>query len=267
MGGDRHGCGRHGPPTLAVDYTHPDAALLNAEFYAGKLLPFVMGTTFHTEAEAARLRDIVVSAQPGSDAMARSGGLGMDGGGPATFLRRTHGDDCYNTRMYAVVAPNMGKPIVVMQAMVEAAAAQFPGALAGMRLRTVESHQMGKADTSGTAKAVVSGLAGLGLEGSKAAWGPQTLIDEIEMLRDPVEQARHGVPEEHIPGHAYHRYELVSEDGTVQLALEHNVCGRAVYAEGTVDAVEFLSRVVDRQHERRFWTMLDLLGEGAINSI
>jgi hypothetical protein len=37
-----------------------------------------------------------------------------------------------------------------------------------------------------------------------------------------------------------------------------NVCGRAVYAEGTADAVEFLAAQVHAQHPRRVWSMLDV---------
>jgi len=41
-------------------------------------------------------------------------------------------------------------------------------------------------------------------------------------------------------GHAYHTYTLTSADETVQFQFQHNVNGRAVYAEGTVDAAIFL---------------------------
>ena len=226
---------------VAVDYTHPSVALGNAQWYTNKVLPFVMGTTFHTQEDADELRRIVVD------------------------------DASSDPSMYAVVAPNMGKPIVVMQAMIEAASQEFGGSLEGYNLRVVESHQLGKADTSGTAKAIVNSLSSLGVHGKTGTSSSTSnkldangLIGEIEMIRDADEQLAYGIPAEHIAGHAFHRYELTSPDGTVQLAFEHNVCGRAVYAEGTVDAVEFLDRVVQGQHERRFWSMLDVLGQGAM---
>jgi len=78
-------------------------------------------------------------------------------------------------------------------------------------------------DTSGTAKAIVASFKELGIEFEE---------DQIEMVRTPEQQtARMLVPEEHLPGHAFHTYELTSPDGMVKLKFEHNVCGRSIYAE------------------------------------
>ena len=52
------------------------------------------------------------------------------------------------------------------------------------------------------------------------------------MLRDAPGQREFGVPEDALPGHAFHTYTLTSPDGTVELEFKHNVCGRAVYGEG-----------------------------------
>ena len=46
----------------------------------------------------------------------------------------------------------------------ELMAQQFPGCFSGYKLAVVESHQRSKVDTSGTAKAVVASLRGLGLD-------------------------------------------------------------------------------------------------------
>ena len=82
----------------------------------------------------------------------------------------------------------MGKPIVVFQAMIDSAAKAFPNALKGYKLDVVESHQTGKADTSGTAKAVVESMGGLGLNGS---------TEKIQMIREPEQQvAEMGVPKD-----------------------------------------------------------------------
>ena len=52
--------------------------------------------------------------------------------------------------------------VVAFQATLELMAQQFPGAFAGYKLEVTESHQRQKADTSGTAKAVVASIAKLG---------------------------------------------------------------------------------------------------------
>lgn len=57
--------------------------------------------------------------------------------------------------------------VVAFQAMMEMMAQQFPGAFSGYNLAVTESHQRTKADTSGTAKAVVGSLQRLGLEFSE----------------------------------------------------------------------------------------------------
>ncbi|MBA0818060.1 hypothetical protein Gohar_025585 [Gossypium harknessii] len=63
------------------------------------------------------------------------------------------------------------------------------------------------------------------------------------MIRDPKQQVEMvGVPEEHLSGHAFHLYHLTSPDQTVSFEFQHNVCGRSIYAEGTVDAVLFLAK-------------------------
>lgn len=51
--------------------------------------------------------------------------------------------------------------------MMEMMAEQFPGAFSGYTLAVTESHQRTKADTSGTAKAVVGSLQKLGLDFSE----------------------------------------------------------------------------------------------------
>ena len=52
--------------------------------------------------------------------------------------------------------------VVAFQATLELMAREFPGAFSGYKLEVTESHQRQKADTSGTAKAVVASIARLG---------------------------------------------------------------------------------------------------------
>lgn len=73
-----------------------------------------------------------------------------------------------------------------------------------------------------------------------------------------------GVPEEHLLGHAYHTYTLTSPDASVQLQFQHNVNGRAIYAEGTVDAVFFLDKLRAEKSDSRVVDMIDVLRAGAM---
>ena len=201
---------------LSVDYTHPSAVNANGEFYCRNGLPFVMGTT-------------------GGD-------------------RRALADTIAGSTIPAVVAPNMAKQIVALQAMMEYAAASFPNLFAGYTLNVRESHQKGKADTSGTAKAMVGCFNRLGTPFTDA---------QIRMERDPqVQRDLWGVPEAYLGGHAWHTYTLVSADGTVRFEFTHNVNGREIYAHGTLDALVFLAARVEAGIRGRMFSMIDVLKGG-----
>jgi 4-hydroxy-tetrahydrodipicolinate reductase len=203
---------------LAIDYTHPSAVNGNAIFYTEHKLPFVMGTT---------------------------------GGDRDQLLQDVQGHFC-------VIAPNMGKQIVAMQAALEDLATKFPGAFAGYKLTVTESHQKTKADTSGTAKAVIASI-------QKLASDDNFTNDDITMLRDDEASLAFGVPKDALNGHAYHTYTLTSPDGSVNFQLQHNVAGRTVYAEGTADAVKFLAQQVKSGNDTpRQYTMIDVLQAGAL---
>jgi 4-hydroxy-tetrahydrodipicolinate reductase len=51
---------------------------------------------------------------------------------------------------------------------------------------------------------------------------------------------------------------------SVAFELQHNVCGRRVYAEGTCDAVEFLHRAKKQGGSKRLFNMIDVLEAGAM---
>jgi 4-hydroxy-tetrahydrodipicolinate reductase len=203
---------------LAIDYTHPSAVNSNAEFYVEQKLPFVMGTT----------------------------------GGDREKLVNGVND----AKHFAVIAPNMAKQIVAMQAALEDLADKFPGAFTSYTIKCRESHQKTKADTSGTAKAVIHSL--------KKLSDDDFTYDDIEMIRDDQEALDFGVPEDALNGHAFHRYTLTSADSTTQFALEHNVAGRTIYAEGTADAVKFLAGRLREEAEGKVYTMINVLEAGAL---
>lgn len=156
--------------------------------------------------------------------------------------------------LFAVIAPQMGKQVVAFQAAMKIMADSFPGAFTGYSMTVAESHQSSKVDTSGTAKAIVASFQELGVQFAE---------EQIEMVRQPAEQtARMAVPEAHLLGHAFHTYELTSPDGMVQLKFEHNVCGRSIYAEGTVDAVLCLASKIKQGSSKKLYNMIEVLQEG-----
>ncbi|KAL2336121.1 hypothetical protein Fmac_010567 [Flemingia macrophylla] len=204
------------PNLIVVDYTVPSAVNGNAELYCKVGVPFVMGTT----------------------------------GGDRDLLHKTVED----SKIYAVISPQMGKQVVAFLAAMEIMAEQFPGAFSGYSLQVLESHQASKVDASGTAKAVISCFNKLGVSFD---------MDQIKLIRDPRQQLEMvGVPEEHLSGHAFHMYHLTSPDDTVTFEFQHNVCGRSIYAEGTVDAVLFLAKKIEQKDHKRVYNMIDVLREG-----
>ena len=200
-------------PFICIDYTHPAAVNDNARFYCERSIPFVMGTT---------------------------------GGDRATLLATVEDSDTT-----AVIAPNMAKQIVGFQAMMAWAADTFPGLFNGYAISIRESHQKGKADTSGTAKAMAGYFSKLGAECS---------AQDIERERDPEKQLiQWGIPREHLAGHGWHTYTLTSDDGTVKFQFTHNVNGREIYARGTLDAVIFLDEKIRQGVRGKVFSMMDVL--------
>ncbi len=206
------------PGLILVDYTHPSAVDGNYAWYIEKELPFVMGTT---------------------------------GGNREQMLK-----DVASAKLFSVIAANMAKQIVGLQAMLEFAANEFPGLFEGYELNVIESHQKTKADTSGTAKDIVSSFNKMGLTSG---------VEDIELVRTEKEQVEvMKVPEEYLDGHAFHTYNIDSSAG-VHFEFQHNVCGRKIYAEGTIDAVTFLKQQIDAGSEQTLYNMIDVLKSGKMS--
>ena len=198
---------------ISVDFTHPSAVNANAAFYCDQELPFVMGTT----------------------------------GGDREALRQT----VIQSNVAAVIAPNMVRQIVGLQAMLAYAAETFPGLFEGYTLEVNESHQQGKADTSGTAKAMVRYFNAMGVEFEDR---------QIQMERDPQKQKdRWGIPEAYLSGHGWHTYTLISADQTTKFEFTHNINGREIYAEGTLAAVRFLAAQLAAGCSGQVFSMIDVL--------
>ena len=198
---------------ISVDYTHPSAVNENADFFCRHGLPFVMGTT----------------------------------GGDRNLLEEAV---CASS-ISSVIAPNMAKQIVGFQAMMAYAANMFPNLFQGYSLAIKESHQRGKADTSGTAKAMASYFNQLGI--------PFSENDIIKERRPETQKTEWGIPEKYLQGHGWHTYRLNSTDETVSFEFTHNVNGREIYAKGTLDAVMFLDKKVNEGTKGSVFTMTDVL--------
>lgn len=206
---------RAGWQPIVIDYTHPSAVNRNADLYVTHGLPFVMGTT----------------------------------GGNRKDLHQT----VVSGAVPAVIAPNMAKQIVGLQAMFEYGANHFPGLFTGYRMRVKESHQQSKADTSGTAKAMVQYFNRLGID---------FLPEEIVRERDPVVQEHEwGIPKEHLDGHGWHTYSITAADGSSFFEFTHNINGRDIYVTGTFDAVRFLHQKIRSRKtgDPLLYSMIDVL--------
>jgi 4-hydroxy-tetrahydrodipicolinate reductase len=199
-------------PIIVVDYTEPSVVEHNIDLYCQKCTNFVIGTT----------------------------GVVID-----KVSERIKESD-----INAVIAPNMGKQIVALQAMMKYAADNFPECFKDYTLEIRESHQKGKLDTSGTARAMVSYFEQLGI-----------IFDENDIIkcREPKEQIKLGVPKKYLTGHGWHTYILKSADRTVHIEITHNVNGRDIYAKGTIDSIFFLNEKITNGIQGKVFSMIDVL--------
>lgn len=201
--------------SIVVDFTHPDAVLENVRFYCKNDLPFVMGTT----------------------------------GGDRDQLTKIVRD----SRISAVIAPNMAMQVVALQAGIAHMAETFPNAFSGFKMGVVESHQAGKSDTSGTAKAIVSSFNQLGVDFA---------VEDIVRIREPKHQTEIGVPLEHLTGHSWHKYSLDDPEETMHFEFVHDVNGRHPYVAGTMKAIEFLFNRIAEGCKGNTFSMIDVFKAG-----
>ncbi len=198
--------------SVAIEYSTPNSALENISYFCEKGISFVSGTTGYDMDEGKRLVE--------------------------------------NSKINAVIAPNMAVPIVLIQKALEDLAKEFPESLEGFNLTVSESHQATKKDQSGTARAFLPHFENLGCGMDSAP---------ISSIRSPEKQRELGVPEAHLSGHGWHWYRLVSEDESTVLELSHQVNGRRIYAEGTLKALDYLMSKVEQKRHGTVWSMRDVL--------
>jgi 4-hydroxy-tetrahydrodipicolinate reductase len=152
-------------PDVVVDFTQPDAIDDNVDHYTKYGLPFVLGTTGYSPEQRENI------------------------------VRKVE-----DAGLVAVIAPNMSLPIVAFQQFMMEYADANPNALAGHSLGITESHQAGKKDTSGTAKAMVAYFNDLGIDFP---------VEGIVKIRDPDEQQEiFRVPERFLDAHGWHKYAI-----------------------------------------------------------
>lgn len=117
--------------------------------------------------------------------------------------------------LVVVNAPNLSLPMIrFLQAFPGFAKAINPG----MRFHIAESHQIGKLDVSGTARAIAEKL---GHEGKITSCREQP--DQVTLF---------GVPPEHLAGHAYHFFSFSGQG--VEIRISTKIHGRRTYAEGAL---------------------------------
>ena len=203
---------------IVVDFSHPSAVINNTEFYRKFNLPFVMGTTGGD-------RDSLISIASGM-------------------------------RSPSIIAPNMAKEIVWLQAILGYGAQISPNLFKGWNLTIFESHQAGKKDFSGTAINIAEKYfkpLGLTFDEKKTRVLSCNNIDQLAKIyssfpnrgfaiRDPELQDQIGVPKEFLNGHGYHFY-IISDENFI-FAFAHCINGRSPYIKGTIDAILYLKEKI-----------------------
>ena len=196
--------------TIAVDFTTPDSVDHNAERYVSARIPFVMGTT---------------------------------GGGREEIERMVR-----NSKISAVIAPNMAASVVEVQAELANLIETSPDHFRDWQMTIRESHQVAKRDVSGTARAFQAQLERLGA----------IMEVEIESVRDPEAQRQLGI--KNVDGHAYHWITLTSPNSN-RREFTTQIEGRQPYVEGTLMAIRFLSGKMREGSQGEVFSMMDVVRE------
>lgn len=126
-------------------------------------------------------------------------------------------EECSGIRY--INAPNTCVPLVRFMASLPDFFAYVSGKT--LPIQVSESHQKGKPDTSGTARALARRLG--------------VSEDSIHVERDPQRQVDEWhVPVEHLDGHAYHSFEI-SLGGQNAIEIQTRIHGRSAYAQGALE--------------------------------
>ena len=173
----------------------------------------------------------------------------LTSGGDRQLLKNT----IEKSKISAAIIENASPQISVFQDMIRSAAVKAPDSFKGFKLVIRESHQAGKKGPSGTALSLLPSFAALGM--------PLAEDDVIKnMVRDPVvQEVEMGIPQQHLGGHGYHTYTMLSPDGTVFLQFTTNILGRKPYIDIMPRVIRFVAR--HGREEGKVISMMDVLQE------
>lgn len=149
----------------------------------------------------------------------------------------------------AVIAPNMCMDVVARQMRIDEIGQLNPDFFMGSRVRIRESHQKTKRDVSGTALALKAQFESLGAE-----------VAPIESIRDTEFQKSIGIPDPDA-GHGYHWVWVTNPEGEQIYRFQTRINGRQPYVDGTLAALDFLSRKMREGSRGEVFTMRDVVAE------
>ena len=167
---------------VSLEAALPAAVNDNADFYCRHKLPFVMLTT-------------------GGD-------------------RKALEERIRNSEIVALPSTNIAPPIVGLMHFMDGYSKAHPNVFTEHTINTEESHQSGKKDTSGTAKAMLKYFSRMGfdidtsqidnlrLDGYKNESFSIGLGSNFTAIREKHSQEALMIPEEYLGGHGWHRYEI-----------------------------------------------------------
>jgi dihydrodipicolinate reductase len=142
--------------------------------------------------------------------------------------------------VFIVKAPNFSIPMLRFMAAFPKFACDI---MPGMKVGIVESHQEGKKDVSGTARAVAKDIG--------------VPIECIQAIRNPAVQLALGVPQESLNGHAHHYF--IFTGGGAKIAVSTEIQGRETYAEGALVIAQAVCDIYEPSRPHVTCNLTDIL--------
>jgi 4-hydroxy-tetrahydrodipicolinate reductase len=191
---------------------------------------------------------------------------------------------------YWIIASNMGEPIVMLKHKLESIDSKY---FQWLSMKVIESHQAGKADYSGTVKNEIGRVfqeKWVQFEvKNENLYTPNkdSELWDLNCIREKETQEIFGIPEEYITWHAYHIYELKWDIKKLEyiqeqlaewsklwnqdfwtetsvkimswkLFIEHNINGREIYAQWTIEAIKYILHMKKELSNQYIHSMVDV---------